>query len=243
MHYLNITILLLAATFASAATKPATYNPATSALVQPDAATFAAKNNLVTNEVICVRVDMTRDGDYRAHTQTITWSDCELKVLDKNGNIVYFASSVWRDRSYHADAGVIDNNVKIYYYVSGSNSSNGVCAKPKKLLVQSGADDYSSGNSISTYEGLWWVTLGNNAYVSRPACITAVEFYPNLSGTLNGLSIREIFLNPENSIIVSRKNPNQLERAFTNGDGGVTDINNGQRIWRPAIAQYYRTLP
>ena len=193
-------------------------------LAYPDKASFSAANNLVTNEVICVRVDMSgtkTEGE---------WFECELKVLDKNGNIVYFASTVWRDRSYHADAGVIDNSVKIYYYIAGSNSTIGVCAKPKKLLVQSGADDYSSGNSIYSFEPLPTSLVDGIKYANT--AVTAIEFYPNMSGTLNGISIREIFLNPENSVIISRKNNSYFEKS-----------SNQTRIWRPTIPQYYRTLP
>ena len=241
MHYLNITILLLAATFASAATKPATYNPATSALVQPDAATFAAKNNLVTNEVICVRVDMERPANTTyliAHGKALFWSDCELKVLDKNGNLLYFATTSYNDvRNYHSTDGTWDANCKIYYYVSGTKyAAAGQCSSPKQLHTVSS----SQTKSIATKEGLVAYGGPTYGYYFNGAQVSTVEFYPNLSGTINGKSVREIFLNPENSVIVSRKNNYELERGFTSLNN---DRTTGERIWRPAIPQYYRTLP
>ena len=217
-------------------------------LIVPTKDTFAAANNLVSNEVVCVRVDMLRpigqalSGNYGNASY---WTDCEIKVLDKDGYCIYFASTVWRDRSYHADDGTIDPNAKIYYYRSGANAATGVCAYPKKRHVPSGNASYTSGNSIASDLSIWSYA-GSNSYKGNIA-ISAVEFYPNLAGSLtvyfpNGtsktLSIREIFLNPENSVIISRKNPQYIERVNTG-----TASNTGERIWRPVIPQYYRTIP
>lgn len=101
-----------------------------------------------------------------------------------------------------------------------------VCAKPKKELKRSAT---GSGVSISKFEGLTG-TVTNNAYYSRTISISTIEFFPNLDGKINGVSIREIFLNPENTIVVSRKNSNEIER----------DYSNGSRIWRAPIITYYR---
>lgn len=217
-------------------------------LIVPTKDTFAAANKLVSNEVVCVRVDMLRPigqalaGNYGNASY---WTDCEIKVLDKDGYCIYFASTVWRDRSWHSDDGTIDANAKIYFYRSGANAATGVCAYPKKRHVPSGSANYSSGNSIASDLGIS-ESIGSNNYKSN-IVISAVEFYPNLAGSLtvhfpNGtaktLSIREIFLNPENSVIISRKNKNYIERVNTGASA-----NTGERIWRPVIPQYYRTVP
>lgn len=225
MRYLKLALMFFAAASCEifAAVKPAVYNPDTNVLLQPSSAEFAAANKLVTNEVLCVRVAnmfMMKSG-----SGNVFYTDAELKVLNKYGATLYTASTVWRDRSYHAGYGIIDSKVKIYYYISGANPDTGVCAKPKKLLVQSGSADYSSGNSIASVEGL---SGDPTSYATQ---ITCIEFYPDLSGTLNGKSIREIFLDPENTIIVSRKNPTQIERGA-----------NGERIWWPVVPQYYRAI-
>lgn len=217
------------------------------ALKHPAPATFAAKNNLVSNEVVCVRVDMVKQSSNISMNfgNGSYWTDCELKVLDKDGYCIYFASTVWRDRSYHADDGTIDPNAKIYYYRSGANPDTGVCAYPKKRHIPSGNASYTSGNSIQSDLKITEST-GSSSYHSNIS-ISAVEFYPNLSGSLtvyfpNGsrktLSIREIFLNPENSVIVSRKSKYYIERVCTSSAS-----NTGERIWRPVIPQYYRTVP
>lgn len=192
----------------------------------PNAAQFAADNNLVSNEVLCIRVDMFRTGTNSSNSRAVYWWECELKVLSKTGVLLYHVSTVWRDRSYHEGLGIEDDKCRIFYYPSGPNPTTGICAKPKKELKRSAG---GSGISIFKYEGF---TTGQfyGGYTSKPVSISTIEFYPDLSGTLNGVSIREIFLNPENTILVSRKNSNEIEMD------GV----NSSRIWRAPIITYYR---
>ena len=206
-----------------AQSKPVTYNPATGKIKSPS--DFVEKNNLVTNEVICVRVDMFRGGDDDVmQRKAYDWSDAELKVLDKNGNLLYFATTSYNDvRNYHSDDGTWDANCKIYYYIAGTKyAQSGQCSNPKQSHLVSASQTKSIGKKES---------VGANSYLGsgQNHPITAIEFFPNLSGTINGISVREIFLNPENTIIVSRKNQNELERT-----------GNGARVWRPTIPQYYR---
>ena len=220
----------------SAAVKTAVVN-SDGSLAYPTASTFAAKNNLVSQEVICIRVDMfayatTTSSSVKAYY----WNDVELKVLDKNGALIYFISSDWCDRSYHSDhPELIDNGARIAYYPFG-NGITGVCAHKKVWLSLFGADDYTDGNSISY--SLYY-SYGNDDYGGYNSNgfyihvgVSTVEIYPNLSGTVGGKSVREIFLNPENTILVSRKNNVRLERS-----------DDGTRIWRAAVVQYYRAMP
>lgn len=192
-------------------------------LKRPTAKTFIDKNNLVTNEVICVRVDMFRSGgDDLLSRMAFYWTDAELKVLDKQGRLLYFATTSYNDVvNYHKEDGTWDSNCKIYYYIAGTKyAQQGQCSNPKQLHIVSA----SQKKSIASKEVVS-ASIGRN--INHP--ITAVEFFPNLSGKINGMSIREIFLNPENTIIVSRKNQNEIERT-----------GNGARVWRPTIPQYYR---
>ena len=197
----------------SAAVKTAVVN-SDGSLAYPTASTFAAKNNLVSQEVLFVRVDMFKySWTSSGITRSEYWKEVELKVLDKNGALIYFICTMWWDRAWHANhPELIDNGARIAYYPFG-NGITGVCAHKKVWLTITGTDDYSDGTNIA-------------------AQVAAVEIYPNLSGTVGGKSVREIFLNPENTILVSRKDDSQYEK-----DGG------GTRIWRPAVIQYYRAMP
>ena len=212
-------LFALAAAGAYCATTGVTAN-SDGALVRPSKATFAAQNNLVSQEVICVRVDMFARTTISSNTiQSQYWNEVELKVLDKDGALIYFISSDWCDRSYHSDhPELIDNGARIAYYPFGDGIT-GVCAHKKVWLRMDGTDDYSWGSCIHMDE---WSGYG----------ISTVEIYPNLSGTVGGKSVREIFLNPENTILVSRKNSSQFEKHSS-----------GTRIWRAAVMQYYRSMP
>lgn len=201
---------------------------------------FVEANKLVTNEVICVRVDMFRGGmDDYSNRKAFHWSDAELKVLDKNGNLLYFATTSYDDvivwhcpedkeegKTKHKD-NTWDSKCKIYYYIAGTKyAQDGQCSSPKQPHEVSKSQQKSIGGKESIKSKVDANGKIGNAY-NFP--ITAVEFYPDLTGSINEISIREIFLNPENTIIVSRKNSSELERTA-----------NGDRVWRPTIPQYYR---
>ena len=206
-----------------AQSKPVTYNPATGKIKSPS--DFVEKNHIVSNEVICVRVDMFRGGtDNIMQRRAYYWSDAELKVLDKYGHLLYFATTSYNDVvNYHSDDGTWDSKCTIYYYISGTKYAQyGQCSNPKQSHIVSASQTKSIGKKENV-----GANSSLNSGQNHP--ITAVEFFPDLSGTINGKSIRDIFLNPENTIIVSRKNQNELERT-----------GNGDRVWRPTIPQYYK---
>ncbi len=191
----------------------------TGELSYPDKNAFFQKNA----PNLSVFVDLYRDGiddvagmrhDNNAG-RSVYWSDCELKVLDKNGNIIYFFSTIaFANKQVQAlhDSKYNDNEATVYYYVSGGNSSNGVCVKPKKKLT-------NFNLSIGAIENAYNGTSDANDNKVR---ITAIQIYPSAK-------FRDVFLNPENSIMVWRQSINSAE---TDGKGG--------KCWRPAIIQFIR---
>ncbi len=184
---------------------------------------FVSANSIVQTTNLSVFVDLYRDGiddvagmrhDNNAG-RSVYWSDCELKVLDKNGNIVYFFSTIaFANKQVQAlhDSKYNDNGATVYYYVSGGNSLNGVCVKPKKKLTNF---NLSIGAIENAYNG---TSTANDNKVR----ITAIQIYPSAK-------FRDVFLNPQNSIMVWRQSINAAE---TDGRGGKT--------WRPAIIQFIR---
>lgn len=182
-------------------------------LVIPDKATFAKKNELVSTGNLSVFVDLYRDGsDTSAKAQY--WTDCELKVLDKDGNIIYFFSTIYFNskqvQSLHGND-VNDSEAVVYYYVSGEGEN--ACAKPKKRLTNF---DSSIGIIENAYDGV------TNAMADKKVRITAIQIYPSAK-------FRDVFLNPENSIIVWRQSP-----SYAEVDG------KGDKLWRPALIQFIR---
>ncbi len=220
MKWLNLLFLLIFESVAFGATRGITVDE-NGVIVYPQG--FAEKNNIASTEVICVRVDMFRGGlDAELNRTAYHWSDAELKVLDADGKLLYFATTCYNDYvGYHKNDGTWDSACVIYYYIAGTKYAYaGQCSNPKRRHEVSESQQLSIGGR----EGLQDIVV---AGVNHP--ITAVEFFPNLDGKINGKSIREIFLNPENTVIVSRKNQTTIERTY-----------NGDRVWRPTIPQYYK---
>lgn len=210
MKFFIIFLTLIVAISLQAQNAPKVYTTMTKdtgELAYPTKESFTQANNIVTNEVVCLRVDM-------LGTDTI-WKDAEMKILNSSGELLLFATTSYRDKThYHDNDGTWDSNCKIFYYIAGTKYAyRGQCSSPKQRHLV----DANNASSIGAKED---------------AQVTAVEFYPNLSGFLNGKSIREIVLDPNNSIIISRKNANGYEKDA-----------NGNRIWCPVIPQYYRAYP
>ena len=191
---------------------------------------FTEANKLVTSEVVCLRIDMLDMKSKVESDDQSTFTDAELKILDKTGKLLYFATTLYGDiEAYHGSDGTHDQNCKIYYYASGKNynKAHGGCSNPKQKYTLTKDPDTDEGSSIG----------GTESNSENKGKIIAIEFYPNLSGELklegeeNTRSIRDIVLNPNNTIIVSRK-----------GDGVIERDVDGQRIWRPVTIQYY-TIP
>ena len=195
---------------------------------------FVEANKLVTSEVVCLRIDMIDMKSKVEVTESdpYIFTDAELKILDGEGNLLYFATTLYEDiEEYHGSDGTYDENCKIYYYVSGKhhNSAPGGCSNPKQKYTL----DKDPDNDPTTEEGS--SIGGKERNEGKNGKIIAIEFYPNLSGdlTISGITrkIRDIVLNPNNTIIVSRKGDLAIER----------DVD-GNRIWRPVTIQYY-TIP
>lgn len=195
---------------------------------------FVTNNRIITDDVICVRVNTFRGGtDDVSNYKAVYWWEAELKVISPTGQLLYRATTVWNDKiRYHSELGIDDNNCEIYYYTSGANTQNSnVCANSKVKFIPSST---GRGVSITAFAGLTAIEQPldaiNYMYYSSPISITTIEFYPDMDGTLpNGAKIRDIFLNKENSIVISRKNSEEMELDL-----------DGKRIWRAAEIIYYR---
>lgn len=196
----------------------------------PERKTFIDSNRIVSTDTICVFIDTYRDGIYGTGQQVhsyinectpATWTDCELKVLDKSGNIVYFFSTIafYNKQVQNLHSGILTNNqienaneVRVYYYVSGKDV---VCAARKKRFtnfnVSIAVEAGISGNQQQFGDGM--------------KRITGIQIFPSSN-------FIDVFLNPDNTIVVWRQNAVKGEV-----DG------KGQKLWRPAIIQYYKSTP
>lgn len=197
---------------------------------------FANKNKLVTYNYICIRIEMYTSDNANGNTN---WTDVELKVLDNNGVLKYFATTQFADvvqwhcptdiRSLNTNIdnldedypnrytdGTWDRDCKMYYYVAGKqHNSAGGCANPKKEHKLINANKmYDINSSVFSTEG-GTEERGINK-------IIAIEFYPSAANL-------KYFIDPSYTVIFSRKSGDNYEAS------------NGNRMWLPATVQYFNT--
>ena len=172
-------------------------------------------------------------GATGSQSSVCTWTDFEVKVIDKWGNNIYFSSTIYLNSVsvVNGHSKIIDKTPKIFYFTI-ADPTNERCYGEKKSFG-------SFNSSIGT------ITRKNNEFVST------VWLYPSLSSTEErsvkkwtgkgvfsgydnvvwGEYIREIFTNPENLIIVWRQN---LRYGEVSEYGGTS-----QKRWIPVQPVFY----
>ena len=191
------------------------------ALVRPSATTFYNKNTACFRQDIRVYVDMSPSfsGTSTKSTQNLKtqfWTDFELKVVDKNGNIVYYATSLSRQTNaslYSLHYYHVDDSVRIFFWDTYDPENRDNCYGRLRRLPPNGEytsiAEMISGNPNSGVVGVW--------------------VYPNMDGVLrSGKSIRAIFEDTENTVIVNRFTSSTYESVYPFG-----------RFWRPARLERY----
>lgn len=154
------------------------------------------------------------------------WTDCELKVIDKWGNIIYFTSTINLNNaqvaSLHPE--ITDESPTIWYF--GTYSYNG-CYGTKTQFTNFSSSIGATIGSTSTVSGIWiYPNLSSQASRTVPNWTG----YNQQSGTKQvvwGQYIREVFENPNNTIIIWRQTTTQGE------------LYNGNKLWRPVQITHY----
>lgn len=175
----------------------------------------ADKATAVANTSLSVFVDMATYFAVNAAPGGFT--DIELKVLDSDGNEVYFLTTSKFNSSivYKSTPAICDTSAAVYFYVSGA--SDKACARPK---VRFGNFMYSAIGIAPPINPA--SVPGTTAAKDDKVRIAAIQVYPSTK-------FLPLFTNPTNTIIVLRQTPTLYEK-----DG------RGEKVWRPAIIQYQR---
>ena len=133
--------------------------------------------------------------------QLLWWTDCEVKVIDKWGNLVYFTSTIALSniqvQMLHPD--LCDSTPIIYAWFNEYENSTGGCWGRK---VQHTNFDASIGSSIgSAITGIWiYPSINSTAKRSIPI-FTGANVYSTQT-VVWGTYVREVFNNPENNYII-----------------------------------------
>ena len=138
------------------------------------------------------------------------WTDFEIKVIDKYRNTLYFSSTIYLNSKSvvngHRD--IIDTGPTIYYLSDLFSDEPDTCfgAKTKFSNFNSsiGATVGSFGSSYKV-SGVWFYpNLDSQTTINAPV-YTGFNSYSQTRSMKFGDYVREIFTNPENTIIVWRQ--------------------------------------
>lgn len=154
------------------------------------------------------------------------WTDCELKVIDKWGNIIYFTSTIKLNNaqvaSLHPE--ITDNSPTIWYF--GTYGYNG-CYGTRTQFTNFSSSIGATIGSSRTVSGIW---IYPNLSSQDTRQVPNWTGYNQQSGTKQvvwGQYIREVFENPNNTVIIWRQTTTQGE------------LFNEKKLWRPVQITHY----
>ena len=154
------------------------------------------------------------------------WTDCELKVIDKWGNIIYFTSTIKLNDAQVAGLHpeITDKSPTIWYF--GTYSYNG-CYGTRTQFANFSSSIGATIGSSSTVSGIWIYPNLSSQATRRVPNWTGYNQQSGTKQVVWGQYIREIFENPNNTVIIWRQTTTQGE------------LFNGKKLWRPVQITHY----
>lgn len=157
-------------------------------------------------------------------------SDFEIKVIDQYRNTLYFSAtfSLHYSTYINGHSNITDSHPKIYYFsTSGSWDDNRCFGQRVQFLNYSHA---SIGATVgaNTVTGVWFYPSLNTTEMVTVPVYTGFQQYSETRRLKRGDYIREIFTDPNNTIIVWRQNMSTAEL-----------LPNGEKRWISILPTYY----
>ena len=158
------------------------------------------------------------------------WTDCQIKVIDKYGNLIYFASTVTWDLDYPNHQSVVDNTAVVKAWLSTPQSYNNPCwGSLVDLDTHSSLSEIASAASGSI-SSIWIYPSIDSTAVREVPIYSAYGVYVS-KRVVWGKYLRAIFNDPENTVLSWRKSTSYNE-CFTDG----------VKLWRPVRIEYFGTF-
>lgn len=171
--------------------------------------------------------------DTNTRWDILWWTDFEIKVVDKYRNTLYFSGTIYLNSQYviNGHSNIIDKSPTIYYLSDRDSYDYYRCfgAKTQFSNFNSsiGATVGSFGSSYKV-SGVWFYpNLDSQTTINAPV-YTGFNSYSQTRSMKFGDYIREIFTNPENTIIVWRQTTNYGEQ-----------LSGGRKRWIVVQPTYY----
>ena len=189
------------------------------ALLAPDKATFATQNNLVNlANAASIADKLYRDFyifvDMAPSPQSATsdsdilwWTDFEIKVIDKYRNTLYFSGTIYLNSQYviNGHSNIIDKSPTIYYLSDRDSYDYYRCFGAKTQFTNFNSSIGATVGSSYKVSGVWFYpNLDSQTTINAPV-YTGYNSYSQTRSMKFGDYVREIFTNPENTIIVWRQ--------------------------------------
>lgn len=171
--------------------------------------------------------------DTNTRWDILWWTDFEIKVVDKYRNTLYFSGTIYLNSQYviNGHSNIIDKSPTIYYLSDLFSDEPDACfgAKTKFSNFNSsiGATVGSFGSSYKV-SGVWFYpNLDSQTTINAPV-YTGFNSYSQTRSMKFGDYVREIFTNPENTIIVWRQTTSYGEQ-----------LSGGRKRWIVVHPTYY----
>lgn len=167
-------------------------------------------------------------ANYNVQVPNISWwTDCQIKVIDKYGNLIYFASTVSWDLDYPAHQSVVDTTAVVKAWLSTLQDGTNPCWGS---MVDLGTHNSLSEIASAVYgsiSSIWIYPSINSTEVREVPIYSAYGTY-ELKNVVWGKYLRVIFNNPENTVLSWRKNASQNE-----------GFSSSVKLWRPVRIEYF----
>lgn len=156
------------------------------------------------------------------------WTDCELKVIDKWGNIIYFTSTIKLNNaqvaSLHPE--ITDKSPTIWYFGTYRYATS-ECYGLKTQFTNFSSSIGATIGSSSTVSGIWIYPSLSSKETRQVPNWTGYNQQSGTKQVVWGQYIREVFENPDNTIIIWRQTTTQGE------------LFGGKKLWRPVQITHY----
>lgn len=168
--------------------------------------------------------------DTNTRWDILWWTDFEIKVVDKYRNTLYFSGTIYLNSQYviNGHSNIIDKSPTIYYLSDRDSYDYYRCFGAKTQFSNFNSSIGATVGSSYKVSGVWFYpNLDSQTTINAPV-YTGFNSYSKKRSMKFGDYIREIFTNPENTIIVWRQTTSYGEQ-----------LSGGRKRWIVVQPTYY----
>ena len=157
-------------------------------------------------------------------------SDFEIKVIDQYRNTLYFSATFSLNSSTYVNghSNITDSSPTIYYFSTSGSWDYNRCFGQRVKFSNYATGSIGATVGANTVTGVWFYPSVNATDVVNVPVYTGFGQYSKTRNVKRGDYIREIFTDPNNTIIVWRQNTSTAEL-----------LPDGAKRWISLLPTYY----